>query len=87
MRCPRCRKTSKVLETRPCAHGMRRRRECLVGHRFTTFEMIGDDAEAMRDRALMIVAPELDALQDAIDRLRTGTPAPSDNVVTWEKPE
>lgn len=85
MRCPQCRKTSKVLETRPCAHGMRRRRECLMGHRFTTFEMIGDDAEANRTRLLASISPELDALQDAIDGLRArGLPDPG-NVVTWEK--
>jgi hypothetical protein len=85
MNCPQCRLRSKVIETRPSAFGLRRRRECLKGHRFTTFEMVGDDAEANRTRLLASISPELDALQDAIDRLRArGLPDPG-NVVTWEK--
>ncbi len=85
MRCPHCRLNSKVVETRPAATGTRRRRECLRGHRFTTYELLGDDAEATRDRMLAAISPELDALQEAIDGLRTrGLPQPG-NVVTWEK--
>ena len=43
--------------------------------------VIGDQDDA-RDRAIVAIGPELDALQDAIDRLRHKRVGGS-NVVTW----
>lgn len=40
MKCPHCGAWSEVSETRATADGMRRRRDCANGHRFTTFEVL-----------------------------------------------
>lgn len=41
MNCPDCGKQSDVIDTRPVPGFIRRRRECLNYHRFTTVEMVG----------------------------------------------
>lgn len=40
MNCPRCQAETTVSETRISPAGMRRRRHCACGHRFTTIEVI-----------------------------------------------
>ncbi len=53
MECPRCHRSSRVLESRRAEDGasVRRRRECgACGHRFTTFERRQRDPLAVRKR-------------------------------------
>lgn len=41
MYCPKCKKNTKIIDSRPLQdrNGIRRRRQCLnCGHRFTTYE-------------------------------------------------
>ena len=43
IRCPECGDVTGVVDTRPDGRGgIRRRRSCVKGHRFTTTEVIGD---------------------------------------------
>lgn len=43
--CPLCRKKTKCLDSRPCEDFVRRRYECVGGHRYTTVEvLVGEDA-------------------------------------------
>lgn len=45
MKCPRCNKSTQVLDSRPDGQSVNRRRQCKVcGHRFTTAETIVADA-------------------------------------------
>lgn len=39
MKCPKCGGTSQVLDSRANESGIRRRRRCEAGHRFTTQEV------------------------------------------------
>lgn len=61
MKCPKCKDSTEVLETRTIASGIRRRRRCInphCEHRFTTTEAArhpsaeGADDAAIRARAL-----------------------------------
>jgi transposase-like protein len=52
MRCPRCGKGSRVLETR----GYQRKRQCPLGHRYWTDEVVIEsiaDAQDLRDWAAL----------------------------------
>ncbi|MET1084828.1 MAG: hypothetical protein ABWY12_17555 [Burkholderiales bacterium] len=40
MNCPTCNKGSEVIDSRLIANGVRRRRQCLNDHRFTTIEQV-----------------------------------------------
>ncbi len=63
MRCPKCdHGESKVVDSRPADDGdsIRRRRECLhCGHRFTTYERLGEQP---------IIVIKSDASSEAFDR-------------------
>lgn len=63
MRCPNCgHEESKVVDSRPADDGdsIRRRRECLeCGHRFTTYERLGEQP---------IIVIKSDASSEAFDR-------------------
>lgn len=53
MICPQCHGDSKVLETRPAAGGVRRRRECLsCGTRFATREVCVEAAKPREEKKL-----------------------------------
>lgn len=39
MKCPTCQSSSRVVETRETSNGLRRRRECIQGHKFSTLEV------------------------------------------------
>lgn len=70
MKCPECGAESGVSETRETASGLRRRRKCEAGHRFTTYEVLGVDPTSMRDgRAIVVSTSKLEELKAAIDRL------------------
>lgn len=76
MRCPTCGADSGVSETRETVSGMRRRRRCVNGHRFTTYEIIAADPAAMRDgRVAIVPMAKLEELKAAIDRI-----APTDAI-------
>lgn len=51
MNCPTCGKATVVLSTR---EGMRRRRECTSGHRFSTVETVVRPRGAMSPQAVQI---------------------------------
>lgn len=57
--CPDCGARTRVVDCRPRVSGVAyRRRECIAGHRFATFEMAGD-----------AIGPALKAAR-AIERIR-----------------
>ncbi len=51
MKCPTCGKGSDVIDSRQTLAGVRRRRECLNEHRFTTIEQIPQPSLAAQLRA------------------------------------
>lgn len=70
MRCPTCGADSGVTETRETANGLRRRRRCVVGHRFTTHELVVIDPPSARDGRMFLVSQtKLEEVKAAIDRL------------------
>lgn len=43
--CPECDSATRVADSRPNSKGIRRRRECSAGHRFTTMELPNKPSE------------------------------------------
>lgn len=74
IRCPECGAVTGVVDTRPDGHGgIRRRRSCVKGHRFTTTEVIGDIrirsvAERLRPKLAELINLFDDILLDPIER-------------------
>ena len=54
MICPECGKATYVFVTKASGTTVKRRRECLNGHRFNTFELTGDIKEIKRKLLLEI---------------------------------
>jgi len=52
MNCPTCNKGSEVIDSRLIPNGVRRRRQCLNGHRFTTIEQVPQPTLAAQLRTL-----------------------------------
>lgn len=52
MMCPECGKGSEVIDSRIIPIGVRRRRQCLNEHRFTTIEQVPQPSLAMQLRKL-----------------------------------
>lgn len=52
MNCPTCGKGSNVIDSRAVPNGVRRRRECLNEHRFTTIEQVPAPSIAAQLRAI-----------------------------------
>lgn len=65
MKCE-CGEKSDVIDSRYCqrSNRIRRRRECNKGHRFTTFEQVGEDLPSKRE--LKNLSPEVKNLLNAI---------------------
>lgn len=65
MKCE-CGAKSGVIDSRYCrqSNRIRRRRECDSGHRFTTFEQVGEDLPPKRE--LKNLSPEVKNLLNAI---------------------
>jgi hypothetical protein len=72
-----------VIETRSADRALRRRRECLRGHKFTTYEAVAGDT--YQGAAFRTLAPHLTALTRALDDLKAASVPPDDqsNRVTW----
>jgi hypothetical protein len=47
MNCPECNADSEVVDSRPGGNGQRRRRACPSGHRWTTYEISGDELSSI----------------------------------------
>lgn len=69
MRCPNCDEESRVLETRKSASGMRRRRACACGNKFTTLEIVVADSPRFRGELRLIPTFELVRLRKLVERL------------------
>lgn len=76
MNCPGCKQNvdfggAVVVDSRPSDARIRRRRKCVCGHRFTTYETIGGDAPTDQVlRSLDRLARIVSALAEEIERLR-----------------
>lgn len=69
MNCPSCGAESRVSETRRSPTGMRRRRACACGGRFTTLEIVVPDNPNFRGELRLIPTFELTRLRRLLDRL------------------
>lgn len=71
MICPSCKLGANVsvLETRHSPAGIRRRRRCSCGRKFTTIEMIVPDHFNTTGELRLLPMSELAAIRDRIDRL------------------
>lgn len=69
MKCPGCGDESRVSETRQSPTGVRRRRTCACGGKFTTLEIVVPDAPRFRGELRLIPTFELRALRKLLDRL------------------
>lgn len=67
MNCPKCTAATRVYDSRPCEHGIRRRRVCQdCGHRFATYEISAHDYELVREglgKALPLIEKAAGALE------------------------
>lgn len=54
MKCPTCQQETTVAETRVVVSGMRRRRRCLCGARFTTVEVIVPERTRFNERMVLV---------------------------------
>lgn len=54
MKCPKCRKSARVIDTRKIQLGIRRRRECNLRHRFTTYEIDSSMVSRLADAAIRL---------------------------------
>ena len=61
----------RVLETRQNSAGLRRRRACACGRKFTTYEVVVPDNPRFRGELRLIPAFELVQLRAMLDRLLT----------------
>ena len=52
MNCPTCNKGTEVIDSRLIPNGVRRRRQCLNDHRFTTIEQLPQPRLAAQLRAI-----------------------------------
>lgn len=69
MICPGCGLESRVTETRKSPTGVRRRRACECGGRFTTLEIVVPDNPRFRGELRLIPTFEIIRLRRVIDRL------------------
>ena len=71
MICPSCKLGANVsvLETRHSPAGIRRRRKCSCGRKFTTIEMIVPDYFSTTGELRLIPVSELAAIRERIDHL------------------
>ncbi len=70
--CPVCMGNTKVIDSRSTGdHSIRRRRKCVNGHRFTTFEVLSNEADQLdmlekAEKELLAVADRLEKLSNHI---------------------
>jgi hypothetical protein len=69
MNCPSCGAESRVYETRRSEPGIRRRRTCACGGRFTTLEIVVPDSPGFRGELRLVPTIELTKLRRLLDRL------------------
>jgi len=69
MYCPSCGSESRVLETRRNSAGLRRRRACACGGKFTTYEIVVPDSPMFRGELRLVPTFELVRLRRMLDRI------------------
>jgi hypothetical protein len=74
--CPKCDFATRVMDSRPGPEGensIRRRRLCCsssCGHRFTTYELVGEQSPAVSPAAMLVLIEQLErAAQILTDRV------------------
>ena len=82
MQCPYCGEDSKVLDSRPTADGIRRRRRCnSCKRRFTTYERLGPSDIKVTKRDDRVEPFDHDKLVRAMSRVCAGRPVDRDTLV------
>lgn len=75
--CPKCEKPLRVVDSRPStfmgARAIRRRRVCVCGHRFTTFEIPADIMRQRVEELATTADASAASLNEALQKLRTLT--------------
>lgn len=69
MNCPNCGADSGVLETRRAPSGLRRRRWCKCGHKFTTLELIVPEGRRFSGELRLVPANDLVRIREIVDEL------------------
>jgi hypothetical protein len=81
--CPECSSSTHVIETRLSKTRIRRRRQCVTGHRFTTLEVPHDTSKKLKELVKWLasqgLAPDIaDYARSEIDSIITGSPSEAD---------
>lgn len=75
--CPMCDQPLRVIDSRPStfmgARAIRRRRVCICGHRFTTFEIPADIMRKRVEELATFADQSAASLSEALQKLRTIT--------------